>query len=93
MPLYSGQVEYLGHLITPQWLKTNPQLVFAVQEFPVPCNLHEVVQCLGLSSYYRTFIPPFSKVAQPLHGSSLPDSLSDTEAETGAVSSLGIPIV
>lgn len=61
------EVEYLGHRITPQGLKTNPRLMSAVQEFPVPHNLHEVRQFLGLSSYYRRFIPLFSRVAQPLH--------------------------
>ena len=61
------EVEYLGHVITPQGLKTNPRLVAAVQEFPVPQSLQEVRRFLGLSSYYRRFIPRFAKVAQPLH--------------------------
>ena len=30
------EVEYLGHIITPQSLQTNPRLVAAVQEFPIP---------------------------------------------------------
>ena len=34
-------VEYLGHVITPQGLKSNPKLISAVREFPVPCNLRE----------------------------------------------------
>ena len=61
------EVEYLGHTITPEGLTTNPRLVTAVKEFPIPCNVREVRQFLGLSSYYRRFIPQFSKVAQPLH--------------------------
>ena len=61
------EVEYLGHLITPQGLKPNPKLVAAVQEFPAPCNIREVRQFLGLSSYYRRFIPLFAKTARPLH--------------------------
>ena len=61
------EVEYLGHIITPQGLKTNPKLVTAVQGFPVPRNVQEVRRFLGMSSYYRRFIPRFSKVAQPLH--------------------------
>ena len=61
------EVEYLGHMITPEGLKTNPRLVVAVEEFPRPQNLSEVRRFLGLSSYYRRFIPQFSQIAQPLH--------------------------
>ena len=61
------EVEYLGHMITPEGLKTNPRLVAAVERFPRPQNLSEVRRFLGLSSYYRRFIPQFSQIAQPLH--------------------------
>ena len=61
------EVEYLGHLVTPQGLKTNPRLISAVKEFPAPQNPRETRQFLGLCSYYRRFIPSFSKIAQPLH--------------------------
>ena len=62
-----AEVEYLGHIITPQGLKTNPRLVLAVKQFPTPRNVREVRQFLGLSSYYHRFIPSFAKCAQPLH--------------------------
>ena len=38
-----------------------------MKEFSTPRNVQEVCRFLGLSSYYRRFIPLFSKVAQPLH--------------------------
>ena len=60
------EVEYLGQLIIPQGLKPNPKLVEAVRGFPAPQNLKQLRQLLGLSSYYRHFIPKFAKVAQPL---------------------------
>lgn len=61
------EAEYLGHIFTPQGLKTNPRLVAAVHDFPVPRNVQDVRWFLGPSSYYRRFIPQFSKIAQPLH--------------------------
>jgi len=47
------EVEYLGHVITPQGLRPNPKQVSAVQEFPVPESVTQVRQFLGLMSYYR----------------------------------------
>ena len=61
------EVEYLGHIITPKGLKTNSRLVEAVQEFRTPKSVQQVRQFLGLSSFYRRFIPSFAKIAQPLH--------------------------
>ena len=60
------EVEYLGHVLTPSGLKTNPRLVEAVKVYPQPQNVKEVRQFLDLSSYYRRFIEKFAAVAQPL---------------------------
>ena len=59
-------MEYLGHLITPHGLKTNPRLTSAVADFPPPRNLTELRRFLGMSSYYRRFVPNFLKIASPL---------------------------
>jgi hypothetical protein len=45
------EVEYLGHIITRHGLKTNPALVAAVKEFPIPKNVQEVRRFLGMTSY------------------------------------------
>ncbi len=58
------EVEYLGHILTPDGLKTNPKLAQSVEDFPIPKNVKEVRQFLGLCSYYRQFIHQF---AQPLN--------------------------
>ena len=60
------EVEYLGHIVTPEGLKTNGRLTTAVAEFPKPQSLPEVRRFLGLTSYYRRFVPNFSKLASPL---------------------------
>ena len=39
----------------------------AVQKFPTPTSVQKVRQFLGLSSFYRRFIPDFASIAQPIH--------------------------
>ena len=69
-----SEVEYLRHVVSRGGLKTSPRLVDAVQLFPVPWTVHEVRRFLGLSSYYRKFIPNFARIAHPLHHLTRKDS-------------------
>jgi len=44
-----SEVEFLGHVVTPEGLKVNQKLVEAVQAFPCPSNVTEVRRFLGLA--------------------------------------------
>ncbi|CAK1591326.1 unnamed protein product [Parnassius mnemosyne] len=60
------EVAYLGHLINNDGVKPNPEKLKAISEFPVPKCAKDIISFLGLVSYYRRFIPDFSKLAKPL---------------------------
>ena len=61
------EVEYLGHVVSADGVRTDPKKSKAVSDFPTPLNVKDVRSFVGLASYYRKFIPSFSKVAGPLH--------------------------
>lgn len=60
------ELEYLGHVITPDGVKPNEEKCKAVKEFPIPKTPKQVKSFLGLAGYYRKFIPKFSAIAKPL---------------------------
>ena len=61
------EVEFLGHRVGAGGISTVPEKVRAVAEWPVPANRRQLKSFLGLASYYRKFVPGFSRVADPLH--------------------------
>lgn len=65
--LFAPEVEYLGHIISGDGIRANPSKTECVRDFPVPQNVTQVQSFLGLASYYRRFVPSFSRMAKPLH--------------------------
>lgn len=62
----SPDVDYLGYRVSGDGLSTDKGKTEAIANFPRPTDL-TLCSFLGLASYYRRFIPCFSKVASPLH--------------------------
>ena len=60
-------VEYLGHVVSAEGVQTDPKKLQAVAQYPTPTDLKSLRSFLGLTSYYRRFVPGFSKVANPLY--------------------------
>lgn len=60
------EVAYLGHTISSEGVKPNPEKVKAVRNFPTPKSCRDINAFLGLAGYYREFITNFSKITKPL---------------------------
>lgn len=61
------EVKFLGHVITEDGVRTDPDKVKVVAEWPVPTTLHDLRSFLGFASNYRRFVGGYSSVAAPLH--------------------------
>ena len=57
---------YLGHVVGSGQVSPEPTKIEAVESFPTPQTKKEVRRFLGLTGYYRKFIPDYAKVALPL---------------------------
>ena len=63
---YARQVNYLGHVVSAEWVATDPTKICAVVDWPTPTSVTDIRSFLGLCSYYRKFIKDFAKIADPL---------------------------
>nr|CAH7755991.1 unnamed protein product [Callosobruchus chinensis] len=60
------EVAYLGHIVTPDGVKPNPDKIRAIQNFTIPKTTKQIKGFLGLLGYYRKFIKDFAKITKPL---------------------------
>jgi len=61
------RVEYLGHVLSKDGIRVNPEKTDAVRNFPVPKSVRDVRSFIGLCNYYRKFVKDFSRKASPLN--------------------------
>ena len=60
------EMEFLGHLITPEGIKPNPKKIEVINSLPAPTTVKLVQQFLGMANYYKKFIPGYSIIVKPI---------------------------
>ena len=60
------KVDYLGFEVGSDGIRTSPEKVRAILDWPRLQSVHDVRSFLGLASYYRKFIKGFSQLAKPM---------------------------
>lgn len=55
-------MEYLAHVMSSKGVEVEPSKIQAILEWPKPSTVNELRGFLGLTSYYRKFVPGFGKI-------------------------------
>ena len=63
---FKSEIHYLGHLISPEGISPLPNKLDSIKHMPVLNSVKEIKQFLGLTGYYRKFVPRFADISRPL---------------------------
>ena len=63
---FKKEIHYLGHLISTKGISPLPNKLDCIQHMPAPKNTKEIKQFLGVTGYYRKFVPRFADISRPL---------------------------
>ncbi len=61
-----NSVQYVGHLLTADGVKPDPEKTKAVCDMPTPQDKHALQKFLGMTNYLSKFIPQYSDITGPL---------------------------
>ena len=63
---FKCEIHYLGHLISADGIRPLPNKFDSIKHMPLPKDVKEIKQFLGLTGYFRKFVPRFADISRPL---------------------------
>ncbi|KAK6030416.1 hypothetical protein OSTOST_03453 [Ostertagia ostertagi] len=82
--LSERSVSFLGHYIDKDGVRTDPEKIRKIAEYPLPTSAAELRTFLGMASYYRKFIAGFAKLTKNLYRAAQGDMVKTMDADIRA---------
>jgi len=76
------EVEYLGHVVSREGVKVDPNKIKAIREWTIPKTLKKLRGFLGLRGYYRKFVKNYGQTTTTLTTLLKKEAFSWKEEET-----------
>ena len=77
-------MEYLGHIVSQEGVKVDPNKIKAIKEWKDPTTINQLQGFLGLIGYYRKFVNNYGRIEAPLTTLLKKDAFSWAPEETKA---------
>lgn len=61
-----SQLEFLGHTISSQGIMPQSSKCKSINNMPIPTSLRDIQAFLGMTGYYRQFVPSYAHYSEPL---------------------------
>eukprot|EP00253_Pinus_taeda_P032992 PITA_32992 len=66
LTVFSKDAKLLGHIISKDGIKIDPERIEAIQKIPLPHNLKTLQSFLGKINFIRRFIPNYAEISKPI---------------------------
>jgi hypothetical protein len=67
MKLHLSEIKYMGHILTPDGVKPDPEKVQGIRDLPYPKDKQGVKRFMGMVTYLAKFIPGLAALSEKLH--------------------------